>query len=302
MSSLIIDELGGSGKLNAGIDGMSGTRIARCLWLNWPATVMDLMGVPVFYAGYLQIIGRQTWPGLPLLQVNSIDVEGMGKMHGSNWYQGPSYEFAKLTINYKVNENEDDKDENGNPSPYLIESLDYGVDIAVVPVVVVDEADKVKLEQSSKDAWKNQPLSNPDGSPRLPVPIAPANKTPRKKTLKRHIRIPTITYKVTIPRYPNLPNEAIQDCLGRVNDKTIFGGVPGTVLFDGPNAERESIFFQQRFWRITYQFMYQPFGWNHQLHPETLQWVPAKGLGSDRDPYENARLQNLFPAPYRVRG
>lgn len=300
MSAYIIDELAGSGKLNISGDGMGATRLARCHWNNWPAAVLSLMGVPVWYGGTLMIIGRQSYPGIPYLQVDSVDVEGMGTMYSSSWSAGPSYRYGKLSITYKTPDEEDNKDENGSPGTYLIESLDYSVEVAVVPVLVADHADKDKLKADADFILKNYVSSNPDGSP-APIPIPPAAKEAKKKTVKRHIRIPTITYTTTLPRLPILPHAEIRNSIGRLNKTSIFGGKPGTVLFDGPNAERESVFFTRRFWRCTYKFMYQPFGWNKTLHPDTLKWVEAKALGSDNNPYEYAELKKLFPRPYNVR-
>lgn len=300
MSANIHFEIAGSGKLAITQEGMTGTRIARCDWDKWPATCVALMGTPIFFAGFMQVVGRQSWPGIPYMLVDSVDVEGMGRMRKSTWDAGPRYDYAKLTINYQVPKSEDDKDENGQPAVFLIESLDYSVDVAVVPVQVVDEVDKEKMEKEAKDLFNNQPSSNADGEPVEPQPVEAFQREPRKKSVKRHIRIPTITYSTTMPRLPQLPGAAIREAVGKVNKKSIFGGKPGTVLFDGPQAERESAFFTQRTWRVSYKFIYQQFGWNNQLHPDTLNWVPAKGIGSDNDPYQYYDLKKLFPAPYKV--
>lgn len=300
MVNLIDFEIQGSGKLSIGQDGMTGTRIARCNWAVWPSTVVALMGTPIFFNGFMQVIGRGSWPGIPYLLVDSVEVEGMGRMRKSNWAFGPSYDYAKLSINYQTPKNEDDKDENGQPAVFLIESLDYSVEVAVVPVLVVDEVDKEKIKKEAKDLFENQPSSDSSSDPVEPKPIESFNREPKKKTVKRHIRIPTISYTTTMPRLSQLPAAAIREAVGKINNKSIFGGKPGTVLFDGPSAERESAFFTQRFWRVTYKFIYQQFGWNNQLHPDTLKWVPAKGVGSDNDPYEYFNLKNLFPAPYQV--
>lgn len=296
MASAIIDEIEGSGKFKIGQDGMAGTRIARCLWENWPAAIYELMGTPLVYGGTIVIVGRQHWPGIPILQVDSIDVEGQGRMKKTTWGQGPGYKYGKLTINYKTQIDEDDENpDGGEPGTYLIESLDYSVEIAVIPVLVVDDVDPEKAEKPADDVYY------PGGVVPKDDPDVIANAEKRKKTVKRHVRIPTITYQTTLPRVPNLPYEAIRTACGRVNKTQIFGGAPGTVLFDGPQAERESAFFTARFWRVQYKFLYQPFGWNNTLHPDSLKWVPAKGNGSENDPYLGYELKNLFPAPYRVR-
>ena len=306
MGAYIIDEIQGSGRLSISQNGMTGIRIARCAWNNWPGAVLGLMGTPVWYNGFIAILGRESWPGLPGLLVDSVDVEPLGTMINSGWYDGPSYNYAKLTINYKVNEAEDNKDEKGEPGTWLIEKLDYSVEVAVIPVQVVDEADKKKLERDAAAElaiYLAAPTSNADGSPApvMPKPIPAADRVPKKKTLKRYVRIPTITYTTTMPKVPFLPGGVIQEGIGRINSKPIFGANVGTVLFDGPSAERESIFFTQRFWRIEYKFIYQPFGWNNTLHPDTLKWVAAKAVGADNDPHEYYDLRNLFPAPYKVR-
>lgn len=299
MGSLIIDEILPA-RISITQTGLSGTRTARAPWRNWPAAVLELMGTPVYFNGSFQLIGQETWPGIPTLLVDSVDVEGMGATKKSTWFDGYNCEFARLTINYKVPEFKDDKDENGDPATYLIESLDYGVEIAVVPVLVVDKADAVKLAADAQTLLDSYQGSSVPRSVQNAAQ-AVANQTPKKKTVKKHIRIPSVTYKVTMPQVAELPSDEIQAAVGRVNKTQIFGGASGTVLFDGPNAERESAFFTRRFWRVSYQFIYQPFGWNNVLHPDTLKWVTAKAAGSQNDPYESTEMRRLFPAPYRVR-
>lgn len=304
MSSRIIDEIEPA-TITIGQDGMNGTRVARCRWEDWTQTVLDLMGTPVFYGGAFYLLGRQNYPGIPTMLVDSVTVKGMGATRKSTWGQGGRWTYGNLTINYKIPKSEDDKDENGDPATYLVEELDYNVEIIQVPVKVVDQQDLAKLRKNAEQLWQEQvrqaPSSNADGSP-APLPPRPiVNPEAVMKTVKRNIRIPTITYKTTMPRLPVLPDK-IQSHVGKINNRQIFGGALGTVLFDGPSASRESAFFTQRFWKVDYQFIYQPHGWNNILHPDTLQWVPAKGVASDNDPYEYADLRKLYPTPYKVRG
>lgn len=304
MSNLIIDEINYA-SVQIGQDGLSGTRYPRCRWEDWPAVVTGLMGTPVFFGGLFMLLGRQNWPGMPTLKVDNVTVKGMGATVASTWYAGPNYEFAELTVNYKVPKDEDDKNENGDAATYLVEELDYSVEIIQVPVQVVDQQDLAKLQKDADELFAEQakrlPSSDEQGNP-IPLPPKPIVQPQAvKKTVKRNIRIPTITYKTTIPRLVELPDK-IQSHVGKINNRKIFGGAPGTVLFDGPSASRESAFFTQRFWKVDYQFIYQPHGWNNILHPDTLKWVPAKGVASDNDPYEHADLRKLYPKPYTVRG
>lgn len=304
MSSLIVDEINYA-SVTIGQDGLSGTRYPRCRWQHWPQVVTDLMGVPVYFAGMFMLLGRQTWPGMPTLKVDSVTVKGQGATVASTWFNGPTYEWAELTVNYKVPKDEDEKNENGEPATYLVEELDYSVEVIQVPVQVVDKQDLAKLQKDADAAWaeiaKATPSSDDQGNP-VPLPPKPIVQPQAvKKTVKRNIRVPTITYKTTMPRLIELPAK-IRPHVGKINKKKIFGGAPGTVLFDGPSASRESAFFTQRFWKVDYQFIYNPHGWNNILHPDTLKWVPAKGVASDNDPYEYADLRELYPKPYTVRG
>ncbi len=304
MSSLIIDEID-SPSIQIGQDGMTGTRTARCHWDNWMRVVLDLMGTPVFSNGSFFLLGRDSFPGIPTMMVDSVSVKGMGATRKSTWASGSRWTYANLTVQYKVPKDEDEKDENEDPATYLVEELDYSVEIIQVPVKVVDKQDVAKLQKDADELWAEQaaklPSSNPDGSPTAIPPKPVVNGEAVAKTIKRNIRIPTITYKTTMPRLFKLPDK-IQGTVGKVNNRKIFGGAPGTVLFDGPSASRESAFFTQRFWKVDYQFIYQPHGWNNILHPDTLKWVPAKGVASDNDPYEYADLRKLYPTPYSVRG
>lgn len=296
MSALIIDEVQGSGKFQISSDGMTGTRICRSLWANWPSVVLDLMGTPVLFGQTIVWVGRGSWPGIPTLQVETIEVEGQGKSLKSNWEDGPKYDFAKFTIGYKIPEFEDNKNEAGQPAQYLIESLDYSVELAVVPVMTVDNVDTTKTDNpDAYPYYKTEPILAEE--PAAP----PAAAVPTKATTKRHVRIPTITYTVTMPRLATIPHSTMQASLATVNKTKLFGGQPGTVLFDGPQADRESAFFSARYWRLTYKFIYQRFGWNMQLDPNTLKWVPAQALGAENAPYPARELRDLFPAPYTPR-
>lgn len=296
MSAFIIDEIMGSGtgRFQISQDGMTGTRIARCYWADWPTVVINLMGTPVVFGQTVIWVGRQHWPGIPALQIDTVDVEGLGKQLSSTWEDGPRFEYAKVTAQYKVPEFEDNEDENGNPAQYLIESLDYSVELMVVPVLTVDNVDTAKMAREGQYDYRETPILNEapqnlSGSPQL------------KAQQKRHIRVPTITYTVTMPRLATIPHSTMQASLATVNKTKIFGGEPGTVLFDGPQADRESAFFSARYWRLTYKFLYQRFGWNKQIDPNTLKWVPAQALGAENAPYLIREHRDLFPEPYTPR-
>lgn len=294
MSSLIIDEIEKSGTFQISQDGMTGNRVARVDWDNWAQAVLDLMGVPVVFGQTVIWVGRQSWPGIPALQVDTVQVEGMGKNLKSTWEDGPRFEFAKLSVGYKIPEFEDKEDENGNPAQYLIESLDYSVELAVVPVMTVDNVDTAKLAREPGYDYREVPILNEN-------PQNVSGGLPMKSQQKRHIRIPTITYTVTMPRLRTIPHSTMQASLATVNKTKIFGGEPGTVLFDGPQADRESAFFSARYWKLTYKFLYQRFGWNKQMDPLTMKWVPAQALGAENAPYLIREHRDLFPEPYTPR-
>lgn len=262
-----LKDIEGSGTLDIGDGTATGTRLAEVDDAELGQAIQWLLGdVYIAPSGTEQVLNADEWPGIPYLRANKIAVSGIGTFCATSreWEEGISYEKWKLSISYKTAEyNEEDDESDGGPedATHLIQSLDYGVEILSVPM---------KIGSSS-------------------TPLAD------RKDAVRHIRLPTIIYQATIPKVRRPDWNAVRTKVGCVNSDIIFGGAVGTVLFDGPHAEREIKIFSKPFWKVSYKLIYNKHGWNKQLNPDSLLWEDAwdKAAGTT-PPYESAALRPLL--------
>jgi hypothetical protein len=260
-SSLV--EIQGSGKLTFGESSASGTRIAVVDAAQLFPAINFLMGyVYVDLSGKQVRLGADKWPYLPSLACTSVEVEPHGAMglNGVGDWQnlGPYYEKAKLTVKYETLKYDEENDSN-NPEDitFMTQELDYSCDILTVPMKVGSGAS------------------------------AP--------TVNRHIRLPLITYTITIPQVVTPPWNLFNSLVGMVNDSTLFGGEPGTVLFDGPKVSRTVTLLGSKAWQVVLKLIYNRHGWNKTLNPNTLVWENAKDKQSgNTPPYESGPLDLLF--------
>jgi len=253
-------------KLSYTPEGISGTRVGKIPWVDVEDTVTDLTGGLNTYGDDAIWSSSKPWPNLSKLKVASVDVEPMGSRSANySFHETIQFTDAKITINYETMpyEEPEDKDDDFDET-YLIESLDFSVEVLVVPV-------KVEISPGA------------GGGSRI---------------VKKHIRIPTITYDVELPRVYNPQFALLRSSIGKVNTDGIFGADAETVLFDGPRASREIKYSSKsgwvRTWKLQLRFLYQQFGWNKTLDPVGLEWVDANAAGGGGEvPYEKIALLPL---------
>lgn len=260
-----LEEIEGSGEVTYGRDGITGARKARVLTSEVSSAILYLMG------GILQttkneiVYTPQTWPGNPLLVVDSIRTTPWGRSGLSSWSSAVlPHQYTKLEIEYRTNQfqrNDNDKEVPENED-YLIQEVDCSCDTLIVPVKVTDTN---------------------------------ASAETTVKEVKQYIRLPKIVFNVTIPkvRFPKF--NIIFDLNGKINTATVFNGAPGTVLFDGPKLSNTISSQNDPAWKFDMSFIYNRFGWNKTLHPETLKWVDANALdGGTSKMYEEGDLRRLW--------
>lgn len=250
-----------SGLMNFGEGRIRGTRVAEVSWAQLYDAVKFFLGAIVIANNGQEIVyPGDPWPGVPNLLASSVAVKPMGKTGNAvSWSSGVMpYERARLTIDYNTPNWGSSTGGSGSPEnePYLIQNLDYSCEVLSVPVKLTDGSNT--------------------------------------KELKRHFRIPTITYTVEIPKFRNPNFTLIGDLSGKVNTVAVFGGAAGTVLFDGPKLNREVHLIGEYAWKATYKFIYNKFGWNKQIHPDTLAWVDIAALSGSNKMYETADLRQLW--------
>lgn len=254
-------EVGGeTGRLNFGEGRISGVRVGEVIYSELFDAVRHLLGAIVIASGGEEIIyPGDEWPGIPNLVASSVSVEPRGKSgETDDWGTVLPHARARLTVNYSTPNWGSNTGGSGGPEdePFMIEDVDYSCETLSVPVKLTDGSNT--------------------------------------KETKRHFRIPTITYTVEIPKLRN-PNWALINSLnGKVNTQTVFGGPAGTVLFDGPKIGREVHLVGEYAWKAKYKFIYNRFGWNKQIHPDTLTWVDVTAVASANKLYETADLRDLW--------
>lgn len=259
-------EVEGSGELNYSAEGLTGTRKAVVLGTDLNHAIGFLLGATQKTTTNETVVLPQPWPGIPSLFVESIRAYPEGKSGLSTWTNAvlPSTRY-RLDIAYRSLSLQglsgDDKEKPENVD-YLIQEVDYSCETVIVPVKVTDTN-------------------------------ASAVSTTRE--VKHYIRLPKVEYSVTIPkvRYPKF--DVIQDLNGKINSKVVFGGAIGTVLFDGPKLSNTISSISDPAWKFMCKFIYNKFGWNNVLHPETLKWVAAGSIdGGTTKPYDYGDLTRLW--------
>jgi hypothetical protein len=252
---------GESGKLVFGEGKVTGTRVAEVSWAEMLDAVKYFLGAVVIAPDGVEIIySGDAWPGIPNLTAQSVDVEPRGKTGNSEWSEAiiPATR-ARLRIAYDTSRGGlQTGGSNGGPEDevYLVESVDYSCEVLTIPVKVVDSG--------------------------------------KEREAKRHFRIPTITYIAELPKVLRPSWSTIQDLSGKINSVAVFGGAVGTVLFDGPKLNRTIDQSGNFSWHAVYKFVYNKFGWNNQLHPDTLEWVAATAVSGANTIYESADLSALW--------
>lgn len=257
--SSLIEIAGESGRMNFSQGRITGTRVAEVDWSQLQDAVKYLLGAIVIATGGEEIIyPGDVWPGFPNLVASAVDVKGMGKTSNSEWETIIPHTRARLEVQYTTPQYNSESGGSNGPQadPYIIESLDYACEVLSIPV---------KLD---------------DGG--------------NTKEVKRHFRIPTIIYNLELPTIKNPNWSLIRDLSGQINSVAVFGGAVGTVLFDGPKLSREVMTDGTYSWKAIYKFIYNKFGWNKQIHPETLEWVSVAALSGGNLPYESGDLRQLW--------
>lgn len=259
-----LQEKDGSGKLTFTDNIATGSRIAVVEAAQLFAAVKFLMGdVYISSTGNQVRLGADRWPGLERMMCLSVSLTPHGMMSNSDWDQGPYYEKAILDIAYGIPTwEEDDASDSPEDITFLTQSLDFNCEILTIPT---------KVRKSEGDAS----LGYIDST--------------------RTIRLPTITYKMGLPKVKKPNWTAIQDACGRVNNAPLFGAPAEYVLFDGPHVDRTLSLLGSRAWKAEYMFIYNPHGWNNVYNDQTGQWVPRRDEnGAVVKDYESADIGSLL--------
>lgn len=252
-------------------DAQSAKRSVVCPWSSAVQAAAQLMGFSVKLGKTTLRIGAERHPLAPWMQVAKVGIKGVGRLSTGSWSSGIQYEQAQLTIEYdvpKYDDEEDDEDDNPEDKNYLTQQVDASCDIITAPMAVTETYTR---------------KSYPYGS-----------VTSTRQIIK-HIRVPTVSYKLTQHSVTSPSWTDYHDKIGKVNSVAMLNGAVETVLFDAMSARREVTSRGNRAWQIDLTFIYHPHGWNNVLHPESLTWVAAESVEkSGSKPYQSANLSTLI--------
>lgn len=93
-------------------------------------------------------------------------------------------------------------------------------------------------------------------------------------TINPGILVPQIEITLTAHQVYYLPLDVIFPLVGKVNTYTFYTAAPGTLLFLGCQAGRQSSVVGSSNWEVVYNFVYRPIEWNKF-------WSPVPGVGWD---------------------
>lgn len=276
-----------SAKLSVTQKGVTGVRICQCDWTEAIDICSSIMGGVTMDGGIYNRLPANTWPGIDFLFVDSIDIDPVAEagIVDNDWTfeKGIQFKLAQLTIKYNTGGDSSDSNK-GNNQPqseaFLTQSVDYSCELLTVPHKI-----KTTASVSVVDA----------------TGVASLSTQTTTRIIKKHIRIPSITFTCERSWVINPPWDAIRNNSGKINDVKVMGGDVGTVLFDGPKATQEiKTMIGIYCWKLTYKLIYQRHGWNNTIHPDTFEWVPctapAKDGSSDDEkvPYETGDFNSIL--------
>lgn len=249
----------GTGILEFGNQGISGTRVAEVEYAQLMDAVKFLLGSIVVATGGQEIVYTgDPWPGIPNLQAQRVSVKPMGKSGNSEWETNLPWTRARLTVQYNTPTWGAQTGSNSQPenAPYMIQDVDYSCEIFTIPIKATDGSEVAETKKS--------------------------------------FRLPLITYTAEIPRVRFPSFSTIRTTNGKINTTPVFGGAAGTVLFDGPKLKNQLTTSGDYAWNVVFKFIYNEHGWNNILHPKTLTWVPADAISGSNKPYQTADLSALW--------
>ena len=267
--------------LSFGADEITGTRFGKVSYEDLFSAVDILMGTTLVEGDDAECVEGDVWPGIPELVVDTIQADALGATITSDWETGPKFDFAELTVGYKTKPFDE-----GEDADLLIQQLDYSVEVLVVPLKI-----SLKGDPEGEGPDPGFVEFGPDGGP--------PPKGTNERTVKRHIRLPTITYTMTLPRVRNPNFAALNEKIGKISSDFVLGAPAGQILFDGVNADR-TLTFRKRSWKVALKMIFNRHGWNNSIDPRTLLFRPIVAKFGDQKPYELTAMASLLEMQRRL--
>ncbi len=275
------DELGGSPTLTMDRKGGTGKRVFKINWGDIKAAITEVF--PSTRFGWLN---SAAMPGYPWLRAQSLDIEPWDAENpaGTNDIINRYLGGAKMTVNYAPNTFEEPEDSTDGEKPGAEEIVFLDNEISVSGEYLTWPNQGVRWERNASAAGEiDRAGCVAEGAAVLAsgTPIARSNQV--SEEIKVGIIIPLLEHSLTWNQVPRVPWAAIRSTMGRVNKLTWAGSPPGTLLFAGATASRQTTQFGAKAWKLTYKISEKnlpkpksgagslpadpAIGWNHFLRP-----------------------------------
>ncbi|NUQ66147.1 MAG: hypothetical protein HUU20_27100 [Pirellulales bacterium] len=255
--SVSFQELAGSPVEHYDLDGFRAERQFLIAWNDRDAFANEVLGIAVEHGG-------RTWAGYPgkssvfairlryePFDPNSLDVQALPELtSGLNRYTDG---FAKATVEYRTVNPRDRAD---GPENEAGTHLTYRMSFATIDQPITPRG----------WSWADNPAAVPDD-------------------LELVKTIPLTEHRLTWQQVVNPPWDAIRRLQGTVNATEFLGCPPGTLLFEGAEANK---LFRSGFeagasefcWQIVYLFREKAikqgslaYGWNHAYRDDPPGWA-----------------------------
>ena len=234
------DELDGSPDERFTKNGFEVTSRLRCAWADRLTLAKQLRGnVQQSQNLVVRFIGRR-WPDFPAAIVEDVSIkpfEGLSPL--SPVGNKTEYQFAELTVNYRVPDGEESPSPDETVADTLVtENLRASAEFITIP----------KLDLFFDDTATKE----------LEIDGAKI--------------IVTLDWVYKLHQLPEIP-EGTFELIGSVNKNTMHSNKfnrnfePETLLFNPPETDPVVTTNGDKAWNITYNFTYKPFGWNKKVKP-----------------------------------
>jgi hypothetical protein len=273
------EELEGSPKISVSRRGMSGVRVFKINWSDWPDFLGELWGYWVAVGGQSTYTPAASFYGLPGMWPSDIQVDPFqpdSPLESSISLAGSqaNYNYARVTVTYKPFPVSDRRMPQVPNGTFLIATGDVAAQYMALP----------------GRTWKW-----PDG-------------TTVEDDFTPGILIPEESINLSWRWVPQPPWTAMRQTRGCVNNSTFMGYDAEQVLFVGANWEREFQVNDTPLWRVDYKFQVKTV--QSTLDPGTVyghnyfyrrdagagndNWQRIVSVQTGAAPFQSADLSQLF--------
>lgn len=254
INGITFTELEGSCRVQASQDGIVGTRVLDCAWVDRKDAVQALLGKIVIVNSIRNtLMPPDQFPGWTNLEAESLQMEPVGLTGEDDTDGGAAYDLARFTVTYRVLEYSQETESSGDNNAgqfYETEQIDFEISYLKVPGNTFTNGTTKELDATY-----------------IPVPLQ--TRTYTKRDLAA------------------LPDLGLW--IGVVNDDTYPPGKAnaadaGCLMFAGAKSTRKVNAAGLVRYDVSYVFKERYYSWNKAIDPATGQWAdvtPAPFLTGD---------------------